>query len=143
MAAYFTLEIYTPYRLFFSETVEMFILAIADGEIGIAAGHSRFTAPVKCCVARIKDKTGVWKPVFLADGIIEVKRHKSVILAGAAEWPEEIDYQRVMQSKRDAEDILKAKTFRFETDAAKQKLNRACIRLQTLKTAGLLADSPK
>jgi F-type H+-transporting ATPase subunit epsilon len=138
MAAYFTLEIYTPYRLFFSETVEMIVLAIADGEIGILAGHDRFTAPVKCCVARIKDKSGVWKPVFLADGIIEVKRHKSVILAGSAEWPEEIDYERVVNSKKDAEEILERKTFLFETAAAKQKLNRASVRLKTLKAAGLI-----
>jgi F-type H+-transporting ATPase subunit epsilon len=138
MAASFTLEIYTPYRLFFSETVEMIILTIADGEIGIQAGHDRFTAPVNCCTARIKDKTGVWKPVFIADGIIEVKRHKSVILAGAAEWPEEIDYERAMQSKKDAEEILKGRTFQFENAAAKQKLKKAGTRLQTLEAAGLL-----
>lgn len=137
MAAYFTLEIYTPYQLFFSETVEMIVLAIADGEIGILAGHDRFTAPVRCCVAKIKDRGGDWKPLFLADGIIEVKHHKSVILAGAAEWPEEIDYDRVMTSKRDAEEILKTKTFRFETDALKQKLNRASMRLKALEAAGL------
>ncbi|MDR2445229.1 MAG: ATP synthase F1 subunit epsilon [Spirochaetaceae bacterium] len=136
MASYFTLEIYTPYRLFFSEPVEMIVLAIADGEIGILAGHDRFTAPVKCCVARIKDKSGVWKPLFLADGIIEVKRHQSVILAGSAEWPEEIDYERVVSSKKDAEEILERETFRFETAAAKQKLNRASVRLKTLKAAG-------
>ena len=138
MAAYFTLEIYTPYRLFFSETVEMVVLAIADGEVGILAGHDRFTAPVKCCVARIKDKSGVLKPVFLADGIIEVKRHKSVILSGAAEWPEEIDYERVMNSKKETEEILKRKTFRFEAAAAKQKLNRASVRLKALEAAGLM-----
>jgi F-type H+-transporting ATPase subunit epsilon len=138
MATLFTLEIYTPYRLFFSEQVEMIVLAIADGDIGILAGHDRFTAPVKCCVARIKDKSGVWKPVFLADGIIEVKRHKSVILSVAAEWPEEIDYNRAMRSKNDAEEILKSKTFLFETAAAKQKLIRANTRLKALKTAGLV-----
>jgi F-type H+-transporting ATPase subunit epsilon len=137
MAASFTLEIYTPYRLFFSETVEMIVLAIADGEVGIMAGHDRFTAPVKCCVARIKDKSGVWKPLFLADGIIEVKRHKSVILSVSAEWPSEIDHDRAAQSKKDAEEILKSKAFRFETAAAKQKLKRANMRLETLEAAGL------
>ncbi|MDR0663844.1 MAG: ATP synthase F1 subunit epsilon [Spirochaetaceae bacterium] len=133
MASTFTLEIYTPYRLFFSEPVEMVILTIADGEIGIQAGHDRFTAPVLCCVARIKDKTGVWKTAFLSDGIIEVKRHKSVILAVNAEWPEEIDEQRALASKNDAEKILKTKTFLFETSAAKQKLRRAETRLKTLR----------
>ncbi|MDR2343030.1 MAG: ATP synthase F1 subunit epsilon [Spirochaetaceae bacterium] len=137
MAALFTLEIYTPYRLFFSETVEMIVLNIADGEIGIQAGHDRFTAPVKCCVARIKDRSGVWKPVFIADGIVEVKRHKSVILVGSAEWPEEIDYERVLQSKKEAEEILKSEGFQFEIAAARQKLKRSGIRLQTLKAAGL------
>ncbi|MDR3356292.1 MAG: ATP synthase F1 subunit epsilon [Spirochaetaceae bacterium] len=137
MAATFILEIYTPYRLFFSETVEMVILTITDGEIGIEAGRARFTAPVKCCVAKIKDKTGVWKPLFIGDGIIEVKRHRSVILVGSAEWPEEIDYQRVLQSKKDAEEILKTESFHFEIAAAKQKLKRAGTRLRALDAAGL------
>jgi F-type H+-transporting ATPase subunit epsilon len=135
MAAAFTLEIYSPYRLFFSEMVEMIILTIADGEIGIQAGHDRFTAPVMCCVASIRDKSGAWKTAFIGDGIIEVKRHKSVILVDNAEWPEEIDRQRALASKKAAEEILKTKTFVFETVAAKQKLRRAETRLKALNRA--------
>jgi F-type H+-transporting ATPase subunit epsilon len=134
MAAAFTLEIYSPYRLFFSGMIEMIILSIADGEIGIQAGHGRFTAPVVCCAARIKDTSGAWKTAFISDGIIEVKRHKSVILADDAEWPEEIDYQRALTSKKTAEEILKTKTFAFETAVAKQKLRRAETRLKTLSS---------
>jgi F-type H+-transporting ATPase subunit epsilon len=142
MAAVFTLEIYSPYRLFFSGMVEMIILKIADGEIGIQAGHDRFTAPVVCCTARIKDKAGVWKTAFIGDGIIEVKHHKSVILADNAERPEEIDHQRVLASKKAAEEILKTKTFVFETAAAKQKLRRAETRIKTLSSITKPSDAP-
>jgi F-type H+-transporting ATPase subunit epsilon len=135
MASTFTLEIYTPYRLFFSETVEMVILTIEDGEIGIEAGHDRFTAPVKCCVTKIKDKTGNWKTAFISDGIIEVKRHKSIVLVDNAEWPEEIDYERVLKSKKRAEDVLKNGAFKFELAAAKQKLRRVEARLKVLRSS--------
>jgi F-type H+-transporting ATPase subunit epsilon len=140
MASFFALEIYTPYRLFLSEMIEIITLTIADGEIGIQASHHRFTAPVECCLVKIKDKTGVWKTAVIGDGIIEVKRHKSIILASSAEWPEEIDYERVMQAKKKAEEILKGKTFQFETIAAKQKLRRAEIRL---KAHNLITKPPQ
>jgi F-type H+-transporting ATPase subunit epsilon len=131
MAETFTLEIYTPRRLFLSEPVEMLILTIADGEIGIQAGHTRLTAPVRCCAARIK-QAGAWKTAFVSDGIIEVKRHKTVILADAAEWPQEIDRERVIRSQKTAEETLKSASFNFETSAAKQKIRRAEIRLKAL-----------
>jgi F-type H+-transporting ATPase subunit epsilon len=131
MAETFTLEIYTPRRLFLSGPVEMLILTIADGEIGVQAGHTNITAPVKCCVARIKE-AGAWKIAFVSDGIIEVKRDKTVILTDAAEWPEEIDREQVILSKKTAEETLKSASFNFETSAAKRKIKRAEIRLKAL-----------
>jgi F-type H+-transporting ATPase subunit epsilon len=136
MAATFPLEVYTPYRLFFYGPVESFILTIADGEIGIEANHASFTAPVMCCAARIKDDAGVWKNAFISDGIIEVKERKTVLLTDAAEWPDEIDYERVLHAKEEAENILKTASFHFESAAAKQKALRAAIRLKVLSISG-------
>ncbi|MDR2803621.1 MAG: ATP synthase F1 subunit epsilon [Treponema sp.] len=141
MAVLYTLEIYTPRRMFFSDSVEALTLVIADGEIGVYANHSRFTAPVKCSVAKIKDKKGVWKIAFIGDGIIEVKRHKTVLLTVAAEWPEEIDYERVLRSKKDAEEMLKSSHFQFERLAAKEKIRRADVRLKTCVAANIIPDS--
>jgi F-type H+-transporting ATPase subunit epsilon len=131
----YTLEIYTPYRLFFSDSVEAIVLTIADGEICVYANHDRFTAPVKCCISKIKDLKGVWKTAFINDGIIEVKRHKTILLVESANWPEEIDRDRVMHSKNEAEKVLNSDPFYFERITAQQRIRRAEVRLKALAAA--------
>lgn len=130
MSATFKLEIYTPYRLFYNDDAAAIVLHISDGEICLYAGHSLFTAPVKTCAGRIRGKDGAWKNVFFADGIIEVKKTKTVLLVDAANWTHEIDTERAEAAKKDAEATLAESAFKFEQTAAKKKLHRAEIRLR-------------
>ena len=131
MAALFDFEVHTPYRLFFSGKVEAITLLLADGEIGVYAHHSPFTAPAVSGILRIKYNNGKWKPAFITDGILEVKDHKTVLMVDAAEWPEEIDHDRAAAAKQQAEQSLEAAMLKFETDNAKAKLRRAEYRLKT------------
>jgi F-type H+-transporting ATPase subunit epsilon len=130
MAACFKLEIVTPYRLFYSEDVEFIKFRVEDGDVGVFAGHSVFTAPIATCILEIRDKKGVKKFAFIADGIVEVKKNKTVLLVDSANWPEEIDIERATIAKNDAKDIYENGSFRFEHVAAKQKLLRAATRLK-------------
>ena len=132
MAPLFIFEVHTPHRVFFdSNKVQAVILNLADGEIGIYARHSPFTAITVTGVLRIKsgDK---WKSAFVSGGILEVKEFKNVLMVDAAEWPEEIDRERALASKQEAEDILKDAQFRFEIEKARKKLRRAIFRLKVL-----------
>jgi len=88
MAAYFFLEIHTPYRLFYSDSVEAIVLTLTDGQIAVYANHSPFTGPVVPCLLKIKEKGGNWKTVFCSDGILEVKLRKTVLVLDTAEWRE-------------------------------------------------------
>ena len=115
----FTFEVYTPYRLFYADSVEAVTLTLQDGEIGIYAHHDFFTAPVVPCVLKVKDKQGRWKAAFVTEGILEVTHHKTVLLVDAAEWPAEIDEARAMAAKREAEESLTKALLRFETDNAR------------------------
>ena len=133
MPALFNFEVHTPYRLFFSGKAESVILTLADGEIGIYAKHSPFTAPVVTCILRIKDIDGNWKAAFISGGILEVKENISVLMVESAEWPEEIDMERALASRQEAEETLGSSRFRFEKDEAKAKLHRAEFRLKVLE----------
>jgi F-type H+-transporting ATPase subunit epsilon len=126
----FTFEVYTPYRLFYSDSVEAVTLTLQDGEIGIYANHDFITAPVVPCVLNIKNKQGQWKAAFATEGILEVTHHKTVLLVDAAEWPEEIDGARAEAAKRQAQESLEAGMLKFEIDNAKAALRRAEIRLK-------------
>jgi F-type H+-transporting ATPase subunit epsilon len=135
MSATFRLEIHTPYRLFYNDDAEAIVLRISDGDIGVYGGHAPFTAPVKTCVGRIRGKDGVWKNAFIADGIVEVKKTKTVLLVDDAEWPHEIDAQRAAAAKKAAEATLAERSFKFAQTAAKEKLARAEARLKARQTA--------
>ncbi|MDR2630113.1 MAG: ATP synthase F1 subunit epsilon [Spirochaetaceae bacterium] len=126
----FTFEVYTPYRLFYSDSVEAVTVTLQDGEIGIYANHDFFTAPVIPCVLNIRDKQGQWKAAFTTEGILEVTHHKTVLLVDAAEWPEEIDAPRAEAAKRQAEETLEFGMLKFEIDNAKLALQRAQTRLK-------------
>ena len=130
MAAFFPFEVHTPYRLFYSGSVEAIVLTLLDGEAAVYANHAAFTAPVVPCLLKIKDKDGNWLTASTAHGILEVKEHKNVLVSDAAEWPEEIDYERAKRAKKNAEDALLQGGMRFETDKASASLRRANVRMK-------------
>jgi F-type H+-transporting ATPase subunit epsilon len=130
MAKLYTFEVHTPYRRFFAEPVEAIIITLIDGEIGVYANHSAFTAPVVTGILKIKDQDGTWRQAFTTEGILEVKEHKTVLMVDAAEWPGEIDYDRAAAAKQQAEESLKAGMFRFDTDTTRAGLKRAETRLK-------------
>jgi F-type H+-transporting ATPase subunit epsilon len=135
MARLFSFEVHTPYRRFFNDSVEALVLTLTDGEIAVYAGHSAFTAPVSTGLLKIKDKDGVWKIAFTAEGILEVKEHKTVLVSDAAEWPDEIDHDRAKAAKDRAEETLLSGGMKFETDKAAASLKRAAMRIKVWETA--------
>lgn len=130
MAALFNFEIHTPYRLFFFGKAEAIVLELVDGEIGVYAKHSPFTAPALSGILRIKDDKGQWRSAFITEGILEVKDHKTVLMVDAAEWPGEIDRDRALAARQQAEQSLEMAMLKFEIDNAKSKLRRASYRLK-------------
>jgi F-type H+-transporting ATPase subunit epsilon len=133
MAEFFRFEVHTPYRRFFADQIEALTITLSDGEAGVYANHSAFTAPVVTCVMRIKDQEGLWRDAFTTEGILEVKEHKTVLMVDAAEWPEEIDRQRAEEAKRRAEELLAGKLLKFETANVAASLKRAEYRLRAWK----------
>ena len=130
MAKLFPLEVHTPTRLFFSAPVEAFTALLEDGEIGVHGGHAPFAASVRTGIFKIKDKEGVWREAFTTEGMLEVRKGKTVLMVGVAEWPQEIDAERARAAKNEAEETLKVRILKFETEAAKAQLRRAEMRLK-------------
>jgi F-type H+-transporting ATPase subunit epsilon len=126
----FKFELHTPYRRFFADDIEALTLVLPDGEITVYAEHSFFTAPVLAGFVKIKTKDGVWKNAFAAEGILEVKGHNTILMADAAEWPDEIDRERAGESLAAAKEVINSSTFKFETAAADAAARRAEFRLK-------------
>ena len=134
MARTFPFEVHTPSRLFFKAAVEEIIVTISDGDFTVMAGHMPCTAPVKTGFLKIKDKNGDWKTAFTADGIIEVKEHKTVLMSEAAEWGDEIDRDRAIKARDRAIEMRDQAMMKFETENALSSLKRAEFRLKVWET---------
>jgi F-type H+-transporting ATPase subunit epsilon len=130
VANLFIFEVHTPYRRFYNDQIEALVITLIDGEMGVYANHSAFTAPVETGIFKIKDKKGLWSSAFTTEGILEVKEHKTVLMVDAAEWPDEIDHDRALAAKERAEEMLSSGMLRFETDNAASSLKRAKSRLE-------------
>jgi F-type H+-transporting ATPase subunit epsilon len=135
MAALFRFEIFTPYRLFFAESVEFISIRLSDGEAGVMAYHSPYIAPVETGVLRIKTNKGKWRSAFISSGILEVTEVKTVLMVDAAEWPEEIDTGRAAEAGKQAREDLENALLKFEVDKAKDKIRRSEFRLKVAEMA--------
>jgi len=133
MSALFNFEVHTPRRVFYSGKVQAITIGLDDGEIGIYANHSPFTAHSVTGTLRIKDDKGNWHAAFVCGGILEVKEHKNVLMVESADWPQEINEQKVLEIKKQSEEILKNSQLKFEIDKAKKKLHHAECRLKVVE----------
>jgi len=133
MPALFNFEVHTPRRVFYSGKVQAITISLEDGEIGIYANHSPFSAHSVTGTLRIKDDNGNLKQAFVCGGILEVKEHKNVLMVESADWPEEIDVDKVLEIKKEAEETLKNTQLKFEIEKAKKKLHHAECRLKVVE----------
>ncbi|MFV9510412.1 F0F1 ATP synthase subunit epsilon [Tepidibacillus sp. LV47] len=124
------LEIVTPERKVFEDDVNMVIARGVEGELGILPKHAPFVTPLVVSALRIK-KGKEEKVVAISGGFLEVSQNKVVILAEAAELPEEIDVNRALAAKERAERRL-AQSGKEELDfkRAQLALKRALNRLK-------------
>lgn len=132
MASLFSLEVYTPYSLFFSGKVESIVLNLPDGQVGVRAGHSPFVSPVVTCPLRVLEPGGTWREAAVSAGVLEVTSDKVVLLAGAAEWPDQIDRERAEAAAERARERLSEDLMRYEADRSRASLLRATNRLAVL-----------
>lgn len=127
------LDVVTPQKIEFSGEVDMVVAPGYDGYLGILPSHIPMMTRLRVGVLKIYDGT---KEINMAvsEGYMEVTGEKIIILAEAAELPEEIDVERALVAKRRAEERL-ASLAAWDVKALKAhaSLQRA---LNRLKVAG-------
>lgn len=127
------LEVVSPTRTEFSREVEYVVAPTPHGSIGVLPGHAPLLTTLEIGVLRFTDR-GQATNLAVSEGYMEVTPHKVIILAEAAELPEEINVERALQAKRRAEERLYAPLRqRFDYVRARTALQRAINRLQVAK----------
>lgn len=123
----FYLEILTPERLFFEDTVQALTITTTDGEWTCLVGHIPFTAPLVVGSIRIC-KAGIWREAFQSEGFLEFDSEGAHVFVQACEWPEDIDEARAQKAEQRARERLLAAYNPIEVEQTKIALSRAINR---------------
>lgn len=127
----YTLEIVTPDRVVFSETVDFLSVRGIEGELGITPGHIPLFTRVVPDLATIHQGERR-EVVAVMDGFLDIQSGRVRILAEAAEKAADIDEVRARQAKERAE-VQLSKVKAIEAEAA---LQRAVVRLRAIELIG-------
>jgi F-type H+-transporting ATPase subunit epsilon len=101
------LEVVTPEKKVFSDTVENVYLPGEDGELGILEQHAALVTNLKPGELRYQ-KGGETIYLAVGSGFAEVTEHKVVVLTDNALGESEIDEARAEAAVQRAEDALKS-----------------------------------
>lgn len=99
------LEIVTPEKKIFSDTVEDVYLPAAEGEMGVLELHAALVTSLIAGELRYK-KDGVVEELAVGNGFAEVTQEKVTVLTDMAVGEEEIDEASVEEAMERAEKTL-------------------------------------
>jgi F-type H+-transporting ATPase subunit epsilon len=125
------LEIVTPERLAYSDTVDAVNLPGIEGELGVLPHHAPLVTMLGVGELRIR-KGGVEESFAIVGGFLQVRPDKVVVMAETADMASEIDLETAQQAKRDAEQALEGAERPDAVDlaAARAALQQALMRIR-------------
>jgi F-type H+-transporting ATPase subunit epsilon len=101
------LEIVTPERLVFDETVDGVTLPGSEGELGVLPHHAPLVSTLG--VGELHIRSGGNEEWFaIVGGFVQVLPDKVVVMAETADMASEIDLEKAAEARRDAEKALES-----------------------------------
>ena len=124
------LEIVTPERLAYSDTVDSVVLPGAEGEMGVLPHHAPLLATLGVGELRIR-KEGQEEAFAIAGGFVQVRPDKVVVMAEMADMASEIDLEKAEEARREAERAIES-GYEEGADlaAARASLQQALLRIR-------------
>jgi F-type H+-transporting ATPase subunit epsilon len=125
------LEIVTPERLAYSDTVDAVNLPGVEGELGVLPHHAPLVSMLGVGELRIR-KDGLEESFAIVGGFLQVRPDKVVVMAETADMANEIDLEKARDARRAAELILEGTAPTDTTDlaAARASLQHALLRIR-------------
>jgi F-type H+-transporting ATPase subunit epsilon len=125
------LEIVTPERLAYSDTVDAVNLPGIEGELGVLPHHAPLVSMLGVGELRIR-KGGAEESFAIVGGFLQVRPDKVVVMAETADMASEIDLEKAQAARRDAERVLEgaARTDMVDLAAARAALQQALLRIR-------------
>ncbi len=124
------LEIVTPERRVFDETVDSVTVPTATGEVGILPNHAPLISSLKSGILSFANK-GASEKMVVSGGFVEVSTNKVSVLTDIAEKADEIDVEAAKVEREAAQKVLSGafSGTEEEFEAEKERLERAQARI--------------
>jgi F-type H+-transporting ATPase subunit epsilon len=106
VAKEFQFEVVTPERTVFSKAVTSVIMPAFEGYLGVMAGHAPLLALIKPGEIVIRGADGKQEEIVVAGGFADVRPDKCLILADAAETPDQLNVERARKALEKAKKTL-------------------------------------
>ena len=125
------LEIVTPERLAYSDTVDSVQLPGIEGELGVLPHHAPLVSMLGVGELRIR-KGGAEESFAIVGGFLQVRPDRVVVMAETADLASEIDLEKAQEARREAERALEgaAPTDAVDLAAARAQLQQALLRIR-------------
>ena len=123
------LEIVTPEKKVFDDSVDAVSVPTTNGEIGVLPNHAPLISTLKPGILTISNR-GTTERMAIAGGFVEVSTNKVSILADVAERADEIDIESARTERESAERVLGAWNGTEDAfEAERERLEKAQARL--------------
>ena len=124
------LEIVTPERLAYSDTVDAVVLPGSEGELGVLPHHAPLVSMLGVGELRIR-KDGAEESFAIVGGFLQVRPDKVVVMAETADMASEIDLEKAQEARREAERALETGYHEgADLAAARAALQQALLRIR-------------
>jgi len=124
------LEIVTPERLAYSDTVDAVVLPGSEGELGVLPHHAPLLSMLGVGELRIR-KAGTEESFAIVGGFLQVRPDRVVVMAETADMASEIDLEKAQQARREAEQALESGYHEgADLSAARAALQQALLRIR-------------
>ena len=124
------LEIVTPERQVYSDTVDSVQVPGSEGELGVLPHHAPLVSTLGVGELRFR-KDGVEESFAIVGGFLQVRPDKVVVLAETADMASEIDLEKTQEARREAERALETGYSEgADLAAARAALQQALLRIR-------------
>ena len=124
------LEIVTPERLAYSDTVDAVNLPGIEGELGVLPHHAPLVSMLGVGELRIR-KGGAEESFAIVGGFLQVRPDRVVVMAETADLASDIDLEKAQEARRDAERALEGgQADAVDLAAARAQLQHALLRIR-------------
>ena len=124
------LEIVTPERQVYADTVDAVMVPGSEGEMGVLPHHAPLVSMLGVGELRIR-KGGAEESFAIVGGFLQVRPDKVVVMAETADMASEIDLETAQAARREAERALETGYAEgVDLSTARAALQQALLRIR-------------